>query len=56
MRDIKEIYSDLVDAEKDYEDECAEIEFHIINRDDAKSYVVQYSEELEKAKAFKLNK
>ena len=50
MRDIKEIYSDLVDAEKEVNDECAEIEFHIINRDDAQSYVDQYTKELEDAK------
>ena len=50
MRDIQEIYSDLVDAEKEVSDECAEIEFHKANRDDAQSYVDQYTKELEDAK------
>lgn len=50
MRSIKEIYSDLVDAEREYSDACEEIDHQKTNRDDAQSYIAKYSRELEEAK------
>jgi hypothetical protein len=49
MRDIEDIKEDLRTAEEDVVFENAEIQMHIINRDEAQAEVDEYSKELELA-------
>lgn len=53
MREIEEIESDLRDYQEAYDESCAEVCFHEMNRDEAKGYVDEYEQELQETK-FKL--
>lgn len=53
MRDIEEIKEDLKEYQAAYDDECAEVCFHEMNRDEAKGYVDEYTKELQET-IFKL--
>jgi hypothetical protein len=53
MREIEEIESDLQEYQEAYEESCAEVCFHEMNRDEAKGYVTEYTKELQETK-FKL--
>lgn len=52
-RSIEEIQDDLEEYQKAYDESCAEICFHEMNRDESKGYVDEYTKELEEVK-FKL--
>jgi 4-hydroxy-3-methylbut-2-enyl diphosphate reductase IspH len=50
MRDIDEIEDDLRDALEELQDQEAEVCHATMNRNDAQSWVNEYTRELEKAK------
>tara|TARA_R110000850_G_scaffold276582_1_gene419145 strand:- start:201 stop:377 length:177 start_codon:yes stop_codon:yes gene_type:complete len=53
MREIEEIEDDLQGYQEAYDESCAEVCFHEMNRDDHKHYVDEYTKELRETK-FKL--